>query len=261
MRIALFATCIGDAMFPDVVKSTAVILTRLGHDVVFPKEQSCCGQMHVNTGYQRQMVPQIQNYVEAFDDSDIDAIVAPSGSCAGAVRHQHELVAGRYGSPGLVDGVRRTVAKTRELSEFLIDDLGLTDVGAYFPHRVTLHPTCHSLRVLHVGDRPQQLLRNVRGIDLVELPEAEECCGFGGTFAIKNAEVSQAMVTDKTRNVVSTGAEFVTAGDASCLMNIGGALSRQKAGVRAIHYAEILASTEEHPWGTKHALYQPEASL
>ena len=261
MRVALFSTCIGDAMFPDVVKATAVILSRLGYDVVFPPEQSCCGQMHVNTGYQREAIPQIRNYVDAFSDPSIDYVVAPSGSCTGAVREQHEFVAKRYGDAALVDGARTTAAKTLDLSEFLIDVAGVENLGAFFPHRVTYHPPCHSLRFLKVGDRPLRLLRNVEGIDLVELPHADECCGFGGTFSVKNAETSAAMVTDKTRNIRSTQAEYVTAGDASCLMNIGGALSRQHGGVRAVHMAEILASTKEHPWSPTSAVYSKEAML
>ncbi|TWT28822.1 (Fe-S)-binding protein [Corynebacterium canis] len=261
MRVALFSTCIGDAMFPDVVKATAVIISRLGHEVVFPPEQTCCGQMHVNTGYQRQAIPQIRNYVDAFADDYIDCVVAPSGSCAGAVREQHEHVATRYGNKALVNGTRRAAAKTYDLSEFLIDVAGVDDVGAFFPHRVTYHSTCHSLRFLKVGDRPLRLLRNVEGIDLVELPHADECCGFGGTFSVKNAETSAAMVHDKVRNIRDTDAEYVTAGDASCLMNIGGSLSRQHAGVRAVHLAEILASTKSYPWSPESAIYSKEVML
>lgn len=132
-----------------------------------------------------------------------------------------------------------------ELSEFLVDVLQMTDVGAYYPHRVTYHPTCHSLRMLHVGDRPLRLLREVRGIDLVELPAATECCGFGGTFAIKNAQTSTAILADKLRHVLDTGAEVCTAGDNSCLLHIGGGLSRLRSGVRTVHLAEVLAATEE----------------
>jgi L-lactate dehydrogenase complex protein LldE len=133
--------------------------------------------------------------------------------------------------------------RVHELTEFLVDVLGVTDVGARFPHRVTYHPTCHSLRMLGVGDRPTTLLRAVRGLDLVELPRAEECCGFGGTFAVKNSDTSVAMVSDKARHVRETGAEVLVAGDSSCLMNIGGALSRQQAGIRVMHLAEVLAQT------------------
>jgi L-lactate dehydrogenase complex protein LldE len=138
--------------------------------------------------------------------------------------------------------------RTFELTEFLVDVLGVTDVGAYFPHRVTYHPTCHSLRMLGVGDRPLRLLRAVRGLRLIELPGATSCCGFGGTFAVKNSDTSLAMLADKMRAVIDTGAELVTAGDNSCLMHIGGGLSRLRAGTRALHIAEILASTEEEPW-------------
>lgn len=267
MKVALFATCIGDVMFPNAVSATAKVLTRLGCEVVFPETQTCCGQMHVNTGYQKEVLPQLDRYAESFLDDSIDYVVAPSGSCAGAVRHQHTGIAERFGSSAQVDAARRTSAKTLELSEFIIDVAGVTDVGAYFPHRVTYHPTCHSLRILHVGDRPTTLLREVEGIELLDLPAAKECCGFGGTFALKNAETSQAMVSDKTAAVRSTGAEFVTAGDASCLMNIGGALNRQSAEgalpVQSIHFAEILASTRRNPWqpAQSDALRQDKESI
>ena len=261
MKIALFSTCIGDAMFPDASKATALLLARLGHDVVYPKQQTCCGQMHVNTGYQKEAVGQIKSYVEAFSDPSIDYVVAPSGSCVGAVREQHERVATRYGTPALVDGAKTTAKKTLDLPEFLIDIAGVENVGAFFPHKVTYHPSCHGLRFIKLGDRPYRLLRNVEGIELFELPNKEECCGFGGTFALKNAETSAAMVSDKSRNIESTGTEYVTGGDSSCLMNIAGSLSRQHVGIRAIHLAEILASTKEHPWTPTSAAYTKEAML
>lgn len=261
MRIALFSTCIGDVMFPDAVKATAVILSRLGHEVIFPPEQTCCGQMHVNTGYQREAIPQIKNYVDAFADPSIDYVVCPSGSCTGAVREQHEHVASRYGSAALADGAKQAAAKTLDLCEFLIDVAQVDQLGAYFPHKVTYHASCHSLRFIEVGDRPLQLLRNVEGLELIPLPNVEECCGFGGTFSLKNAEVSAAMMQDKVRHVLETPAEYVTAGDASCLMNIGGGLARQKTGVRVLHMAEILASTKENPWSPTSAIYGKEAML
>ena len=245
MRIALFITCLADAMFPQVGRATVAVLERLGHTVVFPPDQTCCGQMHVNTGYQRQALPMVERFAEVF--AGYDAVVAPSGSCVGSVRHQHELIAGRFGSPGLVEQVRGVATRTYELSELLVDVLGVTDIGAYFPHRVTYHPTCHSLRMLRVGDKPVQLLRAVEDLELVELPAAEECCGFGGTFAIKNADTSAAMLADKVRHVVDTGAQLCTAGDSSCLMHIGGGLSRIQAGTRTLHLAEILASSREQP--------------
>lgn len=245
VRVALFVTCLVDGLFPDVGKATVALLERLGHEVVVPRGQTCCGQMHVNTGYAGQALPIVRNHVRAFADADV--VVAPSGSCAGSVRHQHAHVARAHGDAGLGDEAERIAERTYELSEFLVDVLGVTDVGAYFPHRVTYHPTCHSLRVLRVGDRPLRLLREVRGIDLVELPAAETCCGFGGTFAVKNADTSTAMLADKMRAVLDTGARVLTAGDSSCLMHIGGGLSRLRAGVRPLHLAQVLASTADRP--------------
>ncbi|TXS56221.1 (Fe-S)-binding protein [Streptomyces sp. t39] len=254
MRIGLFATCLGDTLFPDAVRATALLLARLGHEVVFPPEQTCCGQMHVNTGYQREPVPLVRNFADTFGDGSLDAVVMPSGSCAGSVRHQHEIVAERYGDPALRSAVAGVKAKTYELSELLVDVLGVTDVGAYFPHRVTYHPTCHSLRMLRVGDKPLRLLRAVEGIDLVELGQADSCCGFGGTFALKNAGTSAAMLRDKMRHVTATGADVCTAGDSSCLMHIGGGLSRIKAGTRTLHLAQILAATRTAPYAPTEAV-------
>ncbi|MEU8034734.1 (Fe-S)-binding protein, partial [Streptomyces sp. NPDC049099] len=218
------------------------LLERLGCAVDFPVAQTCCGQMHFNTGYQRECVPLVRRFAEAF--AGYDAVVTPSGSCAAMVREYHGRVADVAGDARLSEAVRAT-PNVYELSEFVVDVLGVTDVGAYFPHRVTYHPTCHSQRMLAVGDKPLGLLRAVRGIDLVELPAADQCCGFGGTFALKNADTSVAMCADKTRHVLDTGAEVLCAVDNSCLMHIGGVLSRLRTGVRTLHLAEILAATEE----------------
>jgi L-lactate dehydrogenase complex protein LldE len=242
LTVALFATCINDVMFPGTPKAVVSVLERLGCRVEFPLEQTCCGQMFTNTGYFDAAVPSVRNYVKAF--SGYDYIVGPSGSCIGAVRHQHPMLAEHAGDPALQAAVAEVVAHTYDFSEFLVDVLGVTDVGAYFPHRVTYHPTCHSLRVAKVGDRPYQLLSKVKGIDLVPLPDADQCCGFGGTFSVKNPDVSVAMGSDKARHVVDTGAEYLVTGDNACLMHIGGLLHRQSAGVRTIHLAEILATTE-----------------
>jgi L-lactate dehydrogenase complex protein LldE len=242
MRIALFVTCLADTLFPESAKATVRLLERLGHEVVFPSGQTCCGQMHVNTGYQREALPLVRRHVDTF--APYDVVVAPSGSCVGSVRHQHAMVARAGGDERLAARAEEVAARTFELSELLVDVLGVEDVGAYYPHRVTYHPTCHSLRMLRVGDKPLRLLRNVRGLELVELAEADQCCGFGGTFAIKNADTSTAMLADKMRNVLATRAEVCTAGDSSCLMHIGGGLSRLRTGVRTVHLAEILAATE-----------------
>jgi L-lactate dehydrogenase complex protein LldE len=243
MRIALFVTCLADTLYPNVGKSTVAVLERLGHQVTFPRSQTCCGQMHINTGYQRDALPLVRNYVETFEACDL--IVAPSASCAASVRHQHEMVARRLGDEKLAERAVAVASRTFELSQLLVDVLGVEDVGAYYPHRVTYHPTCHSLRLLGVGDRPYRLLRNVEGLELAELPDADACCGFGGTFALKNSDVSTAMLADKMRSVLSTGAYACAAADSSCLMHIGGGLSRLNTGVGTVHLAEILASTRE----------------
>ncbi|WP_029112963.1 (Fe-S)-binding protein [Mycobacterium sp. URHB0044] len=247
MRIALFATCLADAMFPQAAIATVNLLERLGHEVVFPDGQTCCGQMHVNTGYLSEATGLVCHHVDVFERSGCDVVVAPSGSCVGSVRHQHAMVARRAGDEKLAARAERIAARTYELSELLIDVLDVRDVGAYYPHRVTYHPTCHSLRMLRVGDKPLELLRQVRGMTLVELPAADTCCGFGGTFAIKNSDTSTAMLADKMANVIETGAEVCSAGDSSCLMHIGGGLSRIRSGVRTVHLAEILASTDDAP--------------
>jgi L-lactate dehydrogenase complex protein LldE len=224
VRVSLFVTCFNDTLFPETGRAVVRLLERLDCEVDFPLEQTCCGQMHMNSGYAREGVALARRFGRVFSDAEV--VVTPSASCAGMLREH-------LGEDG---------PSVYELSEFVVDRLGVEDVGAHYPHRVTYHPTCHSLRALRVGDRPLRLLRAVRGIELVELPQATECCGFGGTFAVKNAEVSSAMLADKVRAVLDTGAEVVCAGDNSCLMHIGGALSRQRTGVRTAHLAEVLAS-------------------
>jgi|SRR5699024_7899570 len=242
MQISLFITCFNDTLYPETGKSMVRLLERLGHGVKFPMEQTCCGQMHYNTGYQEETIPLVRKFVNIFGEAE--AIVAPSASCVGMVKEFYPKVAKRADSTELAAKVEDIIPKVFELSQFLVEELEVEDVGAYYPHRVTYHPTCHSLRMLKVGDAPLKLLRNVRGIDLVELPAAEQCCGFGGTFAVKNADTSTAMLGDKIRHIKNTGAEVCSASDNSCLMHIGGGLHRQRAGVKPVHLAEILASTE-----------------
>ncbi|MCF2528170.1 (Fe-S)-binding protein [Yinghuangia soli] len=248
MRIALFITCFNDTMFPDTGKSVVRVLRRLGHEVEFPYGQTCCGQMHFNTGHRREARPIARGFAETF--APYDAVVTPSGSCAAMVREGHPVLAEGARGKG-ADRFRAQVAEVAprvyEFSEFLVDVLGVTDVGAYFPHSVTYHPTCHSARVLGVGDRPVRLLRAVRGLQLAPLPRAAECCGFGGTFALKNAETSTEIGRDKAAAVLESGAQVLCAGDNSCLMHIGGLLSRQHAGVKIMHLADILAATGPHP--------------
>lgn len=241
MRVALFVACFNDALFPGTGKAVVALLERLGHEVAFDPAQTCCGQMHWNTGYHREAAALARRFTELFAGGRA-VIVTPSASCAATVREAYPRMGQAMGDRGLARAAEELVV--HELSEFLVDVLGLTDVGAYFPHRVTYHPTCHSMRTLGVGERPALLLRAVRGLELVELPAAQECCGFGGTFAVKNADTSVAMVADKVRHIQETSADVVCAVDNSCLTHIGGALSRLRSGVRAMHLAEILASTE-----------------
>ena len=242
MRVSLFITCFNDTLFPQTGRAVVTLLERLGHIVDFPLEQTCCGQMHFNTGYQLEAIPMVRRFTEVFADAEV--VVSPSASCVGMVRDLYPRAAELAEDHQLGQAVSDLAPRVFELSEFLVKKLGVEDVGAYYPHRVTYHPTCHSLRMIRVGDAPLKLLRAVRGIDLVELPRAEECCGFGGTFAVKNADTSMAMLGDKLRCVLDTRAEFCAAADTSCLMHIGGALHRQRAGVGTVHLAEILASTE-----------------
>jgi L-lactate dehydrogenase complex protein LldE len=244
LRIALLATCLADALFPAAAISTVSLLERLGHEVIFPGDQTCCGQMHINTGDVAEATRLVQHHVEVFERSRCDVVVAPSASCVGCVRHQHAWAARRAGDDALAGRAEELASRTYELSEFLFDVLNVRDVGAHYPHRVVYHPTCHSLRMLRSGDKPLELLRNVSGLTLVELQSSETCCGFGGTFAIKNADTSTAMLADKMAHIISSGAELCTAGDSSCLMHIGGGLSRIRSAVRTVHLAEILACTD-----------------
>jgi L-lactate dehydrogenase complex protein LldE len=232
MRLGLFVTCVNDLVYPQTGRAVVTVLERLGHQVDFPLEQTCCGQLHANSGYRREALPLVRRFIRTFERHD--AIVAPSGSCVAMVREAY---------PRLLPESADVAARTYELSELLVDVLGVLDVGAAFGHRVAYHPTCHGLRVLRLGDRPQRLLRAVRDLKLVDLPGADECCGFGGTFALKNPGVSAAMLADKCAAIRDTGAEVVAAADNSCLAHIGGGLSRGRDPVRALHYAEILAAT------------------
>jgi L-lactate dehydrogenase complex protein LldE len=226
VRVALFVTCLADTLYPAVGRATVEVLERLGVEVDFPREQTCCGQLHWNAGYPDVAAALAERYARTF--AEFEAIVSPSGSCVAHVRAHVEA-----------DAVGR---RTLELSELLVDRLGVTDVGSGFVGSVTYHPTCHSLRGLRLGDRPASLLRSVAGLELRSLEDAEECCGFGGTFAIRNADVSTAMLADKLRRVEESGADAVCACDASCLLHIRGGLERRGSPVRALHLAEILAA-------------------
>ncbi len=246
MRIALFITCYNDTLFPETGRAIVRVLERLGHEVEFPAGQTCCGQMHYNTGYQEAALPLLPRFVAQFRDSE--AVVTPSSSCVAMMREHYPGMAktleatGKH--PGLVAEVEALLPKVFEFTELLTKRLGVTDVGATFPHKVTCHASCHGLRALGLGDGPMNLLRAVKGMELVEIENPAQCCGFGGTFAVKNADVSSAMLAEKVTAVLNTGAEVCTATDNSCLMHIAGALHRQRTGVRTQHIAEILAGED-----------------
>ena len=251
MKIALFATCIVDAMYPRVALATVRILERLGHEVIFPPGQGCCSQMHVNSGYLDDALPVVRNHVRAFADARFDVAVAPSGSCVASLGHQQPMVARAGGDEALAREAAELAGRTYELSQLLVDVLGVTDaatdLGSWFPHAVTYHPSCHGTRLLRLGDRQSDLLRTVGDIDYRELPDAAECCGFGGTFSLKNPDVSGAMAEEKIGNIVASGASICTGGDAACLLHLGGAMRKRGSGPTTLHLAEILAATREHP--------------
>ncbi|HEX2588020.1 MAG TPA: (Fe-S)-binding protein [Gaiellales bacterium] len=231
MRASLFITCFNDTLSPETGRATVDLLERLGHEVEFREAQTCCGQMHLNSGYRDEARDLARRFVKVFHDAEV--IVTPSASCAGMVRESYPLLLGS--DAGDVPG------RVFELTELLYDRLGVSDTGASFAERVCYHPTCHSLRNLGLGDRPEQLLRTVHGLELLPLEDADQCCGFGGTFAVKNADVSAAMLADKLDRIEESGAQVVTAVDNSCLMHIQGGLRRRRSSVRAMHIAEILA--------------------
>ncbi|MDR2896014.1 MAG: (Fe-S)-binding protein [Propionibacteriaceae bacterium] len=240
LKVGLFATCVNDLMFPETPRMVAQMLGRLGAEVVSSPKQTCCGQMFTNTGYVKQGLQTVEAYIDAF--SGCDYVVGPSASCVGSVRDQHSWLTKDH--PNLHQEAVELSAKTLDLTEFLIDVLNVDDVGASFPHSVTYHSSCHSLRITKLGDRPLRLLRAVKGLTLIDLPDADRCCGFGGTFSMKNPDVSIAMATSKAKAIANTGAQFVTAPDNACLLNIGGILHRQQARIRPIHLAAILSSKE-----------------
>lgn len=238
MRAALFVTCLVDQLFPAAGEATVTVLRRLGVSVEFPAGQTCCGQVAFNDGFWEEARPLARRHLDIFEHAD--AVVAPSGSCAAMVREFYPMLL--RDEPGLMERVRAVGHRTYELSQFLVDVLGIDDAGARFPHRVAYHPSCHGLRALGLREQPLRLLRKVRDLEIRPLQGAEECCGFGGMFAVKFESLSSAMLETKIRAIEESGAHYVTATDASCLMHIGGALSRRASPIRPIHLAEILAA-------------------
>jgi L-lactate dehydrogenase complex protein LldE len=263
MRIALFIPCFNDVLFPGTGIATVRILEGLGHEVEFPRGQTCCGQIHFNTGYRREARRLLRRFLDVFGEAE--EVVAPSASCVAMVREHYGVLAGETGDQALLEAVGGLGSRIHELSEFLVGVLGVEQLGATFPYRVALHPTCHSTRGIHVGDAPRRLLKGVEGLELVDLDDAEACCGFGGTFSVKNPHTSLAMMEDKIRCVRRSGAEVLTAVDNSCLLHLAGGLHRMGflstarlaeggsghdgrrgedplPGLRVMHLAEILTS-------------------
>lgn len=235
MKVSLFITCISDIMFPNVGKNTVEILERLGCEVDFPTLQTCCGQPAYNSGYLEEAKGSMKQMIRAFKDAEY--VVGPSGSCVGMIREYPHVFKGdsEWEKPA-----QELAAKTFELTQFIVDVLGVKDVGSTFKGKVTYHPSCHMTRILGVKDAPKILLQNVKGIEFVELPSGEDCCGFGGTFSVKKPEISAEMVKEKSRHVTETGAEYLVGGDLGCLMNIGGRMQREGKNVKVIHISEIL---------------------
>jgi L-lactate dehydrogenase complex protein LldE len=243
MRASLFITCYNDTLFPKTGRAVVTLLERLGVGLDFHPQQTCCGQMHANTGFRGEAFSQAKRFVRLYQDTE--NVVIPSSSCVAMIRDQYPGLFQELGNETLRREFNALLPRIYELSEFLIDRLGVDDVGAYFPHRVTYHASCHGLRSLHLGDRPYRLLSKVHNLTQAPLANVDRCCGFGGTFSIKNAQVSSAMLATKLQDVVATAAEYCTALDNSCLMQLGGALHRQSGGIKTIHLAEILASTKD----------------
>ncbi|TKH41296.1 Fe-S oxidoreductase [Paenibacillus terrae] len=241
MKVSLFITCLSDAIYPKVGEAMARLLARYGVQLDFPKVQTCCGQPSYNSGYWNETRAAAKTILKAFDDSDF--VVSSSGSCTYMIHHYPELF---KDEPEWLDSARRLEEKTYEFTQFMVQVLGVTDVGASFPYTVTYHPSCHGTRLLGVKEEPMQLLGSVKGLQLVPLPFAEDCCGFGGTFAVKMSDISGAMVTEKVDHIRETEAEVLVGLDMACLMNIAGNLRYREEPVRVMHLAELLYEGVKH---------------
>jgi L-lactate dehydrogenase complex protein LldE len=241
MRVSLFITCLIDQLWPSVGACTVEVLRRAGCEVVFDERQTCCGQPAFNTGYRHEARRLARRFIEVFEDGGADYVVSPSGSCTAMAHHFHELFADDAPWRRRAEAL---AARTHEFGGFLVNVLGVDDVGASFKGRVTWHDACHGLRDLGLREEPRRLLRKVRGAEFVELTNADSCCGFGGTFSVKYPEISVAILDNKIDAIEKAGVRAVVSGDASCLMQISGRLTRNNSQVRTMHLAELLASHE-----------------
>lgn len=241
MRVSLFITCLVDQLWPSIGAGAVEVLRRAGCEVVFDERQTCCGQPAFNTGYRADARRLARRFIEIFEDGGADYVVSPSGSCTAMAHHFHELFADDEPWRRRAEAIAE---RTHEFGEFLVGVLGVEDVGASFNGRVTWHDACHGLRDLGVREEPRKLIRGVRGAEFVELANADACCGFGGTFSVKYPEISVAILDNKIEAIERAGVRAVVSGDASCLMQIGGRLTRNNSTVRTMHLAELLASRE-----------------
>lgn len=243
-RVALFVTCMVDMIYPAVGMATAELLEHLGIEVYFPREQTCCGQPAFNAGYRDEALLLAERFTDIFEplvnSGYVDAIVVPSGSCTTMTSHFYQVLFADQPNSSYAQRARALAPVTFELTEFLVDGLGVTDIGSRFQGKVTYHACCHLLRELGIDHQPRHLLAHIPGAELVELNGAEECCGFGGLFAVKNAGISTAMGQRKTRNLADTDADVVALCDVSCMTHLNGLLTRQAQRCRAVHIAEIL---------------------
>ncbi|MFD2044673.1 (Fe-S)-binding protein [Ornithinibacillus salinisoli] len=235
MKVSLFITCLCDIISTDVGKDTVELLERVGCEVDFPELQTCCGQPAYNSGYVKESKKAMKQMIRAFKDSEY--VVGPSGSCVGMLKEYAEIF---EDDPEWADFAKELAAKSYEITQFLVDVLGVIDVGSTFKGKVTYHPSCHMTRILGVKDAPKTLLQQIKDVELVELPIAEDCCGFGGTFAVKNAAISEQMVSEKSQHVTETHADYLVGGDMGCLLNIGGRMARECKKVEVMHITEIL---------------------
>ncbi|WP_152391829.1 (Fe-S)-binding protein [Paenibacillus guangzhouensis] len=236
MKVSLFITCLSDAIYPRVGEAMVRLLARYGVQVEFPKAQTCCGQPAFNSGYWEEARESARTLLAAFEDSDF--VISPSGSCTGMIQHYYPKLFEH--DPVMLQKAKQLQEKTYEFTQFLVQVLGVKDVGAVFPHKVTYHPSCHGSRLLGIKEEPMTLMEHVQGMELIPLPFAEDCCGFGGTFAVKMSEISAAMVSEKAQHVLETEAEVLVGLDMGCMMNISGNLMYQGKPIRVMHLAELL---------------------